>query len=663
MRTRRGQESPGPQADPTPLESPPAVLEPPGAGTHGVTATTLEVRPRAGEARSAKEKHGPEPLMRFWDVLSAPWSAVSRPEDRRRAQMIAGLVLVMVSGAIVLMFLVPMYNDAGAIFTDPGLLLANILLVAGGLGIYMISRTRYYEWSAWLMVFGTMAWVSVGVVAAEGTPWYASAPLYLALTVVLSTVLLPLMATLFVVALNLGLLLAFYRFLPAFGVIELSNAMTFLAIASTVLIVTALVRYFDIRQIEDQSADIQESEERYRSLFEASFEGLALHADGKVMEANQALADMFRTTRDNVVGMPISTLVPPEASKRVEGDADSAVTQTVEGEAVRANGQRFPIEFISKPYVYQGRLVQVTGMRDITERKEMERAHEKTRELEVANRRLVEVDRMRTRILNVASHELNTPITPLRMQVHLLKTQGLGELNKRQLNAVEILERNLVRLSVLVKDILDVSKIEAGRLRLRPEPTQVVQVVEDTVDTFDQLARDRGISLEKRIEGEAWVQADSGRIAQVVSNLISNALKFTPANGCILVEARERDNMVEVSVKDDGMGLTKEQTDRLFQPFEQVHDLMEMTEGGSGLGLYISKGIVESHRGQMGIESDGPKKGVTAWFRLPILGHDAEAGAPETERPVRAPQAPGRNGSGQTHSPRKGADPPAWSAT
>lgn len=565
----------------------------------------------------------PAPVMKLWDTLTAPWGLSLPPEQNRRAQMLAGLVLVLITGAFLLMFVFPLLNSPGTTGVEPGLALTTLFVLVGGLLIYLVSRTRHYEAGSWLMIFGTMAWVSVGVFAAEGTPWASSAPIYLALTVVLSTVLLPLVATLFIVAVNLGLLLAFFQLLPWFGVMELSNAMMFLAIASTVLVVTALVRFFDMRQIENQAADILESEERYRSLFEASFEGLALHDNGKIMEVNQALAGMFRTEPADLVGRSITDLVVQEAREFVSRTASNVAHETKEAEAIRLDGGRFQVEFISKPYVHQGKLVQVTAIRDITERKEMEKAREKTRELSVMNQRLLEVDRMRTQILNVASHELNTPITPLRMQVHLLKTKGLGELNERQLNAVEILDRNLVRLSMLVKDILDVSKIEAGRLRLRRRPTELISSVADTVDTFAEVAQERSIALNNDVGGEAWANADADRIGQVLSNLITNALKFTPAGGDVVVSSETNEEQVRIWVQDSGVGLTPQQAARLFRPFEQAHDVMNSKEGGSGLGLYISKGIVETHGGEIGIDCDGPGKGVTVWFTLPLVDPDA----------------------------------------
>lgn len=581
--------------------------------------------------------------MRVWDTLTAPLRVTLPPEQKRRAQMLAGLVLVFLIGAFLLMFVFPLLTAPGTAGVEPGLALTTLFVLVGGMLIYMVSRTRHYEAGSWLMIFGTMAWVSVGVFAAEGTPWASSAPIYLALTVVLSTVLLPLVATLFIVAVNLGLLLAFFQLIPWFGVMELSNAMMFLAIASTVLVVTALVRFFDMRQIENQAADILESEERYRSLFEAAFEGLVLHDNGKIIEVNQALADMFRTERGDIVGRSIMDLVVQEAREFVSRTASNVAHETKEAEAIRIDGEHFPVEFISKPYVHQEKLVQVTGIRDITERKEMEKAREKTRELSAMNQRLIEVDRMRTQILNVASHELNTPITPLRMQVHLLKTQGLGELNKRQLNAVEILDRNLLRLSMLVKDILDVSKIEAGRLRLRRRPTELVSCVADTVDTFQEVAQQRRIVLRKDLSGEAWANADADRVGQVLSNLLSNALKFTPASGTVVVSSEREADKVKIWVQDSGVGLTDQQAARLFRPFEQAHDLMNSKEGGSGLGLYISKGIVETHGGRIGIECTGPGQGVTVWFELPLVDPDApseDAPGEEEDPDVAARGAP-----------------------
>jgi PAS domain S-box-containing protein len=573
-------------------------------------------RPGAARSPDGDDEWVPPPLQRLWDLVTRPWQEVPHAQDRRRAQMLAGLTLLLVIGSLALIFVIPALVAGRAVVARADALLGAAIIVLG-LGIYAIARTRHYEAASWLAVFGMLAWVSVGVFRAEGTLWAASAPLYLALAVILSTVLLPLVATVFVAAVAFGLLLVFYIYLPGFDALALSNTMMFLAIASTILVVTHLVRFFDTEQIERQSEEIRESEERYRSLFEASFEGLALHDDGKIIESNQALADMFRMDRAAIAGMPLESLVSQRSRAILAPGADPN-RETREATGIRQDGSRFPVEFISKPYIYRGRIVKVTGFRDISERKEYEAARQKARELELANQRLVEVDQMRTRILNVASHELNTPITPLRMQVHLLKNQGYGALNEKQLKAVTILDRNLERLSLLVKDILDVSKIEAGRLRVQRVPVDLAAVVEQSVATFLGLAKERDLELECRHDGSAWVMADAGRLEQVVSNLLSNAVKFTRKAGKIQVTVETRGDQVRVEVHDTGLGLTPEQIARLFQPFEQVHDTMEVTETGSGLGLFICKGILEAHEGRIGLVSEGHGKGSTAWFELPL---------------------------------------------
>jgi PAS domain S-box-containing protein len=352
---------------------------------------------------------------------------------------------------------------------------------------------------------------------------------------------------------------------------------------------------------------------------------LARDDDGDWLTSQEGL-DFFGVAAELVRELGRVDGVPGDLRSRAVGAlehaASSVMNETRDAEGVRPDGTRFPLEFISKPYLYRGRVVQVTGFRDVTERKEMEFARQKTRELELANRRLVEVDQMRTRILNVASHELNTPITPLRMQVHLLKNKGYGDLNDKQLNAVNILDRNLERLSLLVRDILDVSKIEAGRLRVKRGPMEIDLVIEETVRTFNDVARDRDIHLTYTCEGAGWVIADNVRIAQVISNLLTNALKFTEPGGHINVVLKRCDERLRLEVQDDGVGLEPAQIARLFQPFEQVHDTMEVTQNGSGLGLFICKGILEAHDGEIGIESAGPGKGTTAWLELPEARSD-----------------------------------------
>lgn len=220
----------------------------------------------------------------------------------------------------------------------------------------------------------------------------------------------------------------------------------------------------------------------------------------------------------------------------------------------------------------------------------------------------------RAQLLHIVAHELNTPLTPLQLQMHVL-IQDSEKLDDRHRKAVELIERNIRRLTMLVSDVLDMSRSETGNLSLRKSPLQVQAVIQDVVDTFEVLAQENDVTLDTSGTDQFELVADAHRITQVLQNLVKNAIKFTPKGGRISIRAKEDDDEASFEVEDTGRGLTPEKIERLFQPFAQVHE--DQGSGGHGLGLYISQSIVEAHGGALEVESAGEGKGSTFRFRIP----------------------------------------------
>ena len=255
--------------------------------------------------------------------------------------------------------------------------------------------------------------------------------------------------------------------------------------------------------------------------------------------------------------------------------------------------------------------------RDITEAllAEKERLEAKARVQEFE--RLKEVNRFKTQFINTAAHELRTPLLPLRTQLDLMMTDKDNPPLPAQRQAMEVMQRNLERLGGLVEDLLTVARSQAGRLQLEAKPVDLAHVVQEAEQTFATLAAARGVRLVVEPSGSVSVLADGKRIAQVVANLLSNAFKFTPAGGEVRVILRPDRGGAFVAVSDTGAGITPADRARLFQPFVQVHDAAQVTQPGSGLGLYICRQLVELHGGTIGCESAGRGKGSTFWFTLP----------------------------------------------
>lgn len=283
---------------------------------------------------------------------------------------------------------------------------------------------------------------------------------------------------------------------------------------------------------------------------------------------------------------------------------------------------------------------------DVTERYAVEQKERAERDHEDEMARLREMNDIKTQLLNTAAHELNTPMTPVRLQLHLLRSGSLGELTERQVRAMGILDRSVKRLGGLIDDILDVARLQSGKLAADLAPVRLRELLAEVVDTFQETAGQVGVRLQLEPGDDVVVNADADRVTQVLTNLASNAIKFTPEGGQIVVRSTNDGKFAEVSFEDTGRGLSESQIAKLFQPFSQVHDVKSVTARGSGLGLYICRGILDTHGGTIGVTSPGPGEGSRFHFTLPI-SHETPAAAaapiavpaPES-RPAASPQGP-----------------------
>lgn len=255
------------------------------------------------------------------------------------------------------------------------------------------------------------------------------------------------------------------------------------------------------------------------------------------------------------------------------------------------------------------------------------RAEEAARRRELE--RLREMDGLKTRFINTAAHELNTPLTPIQMQLELLQRSRHGPLNEAQRRSVAILTRNFDRLAGLVHDMLESARIQAGKVQLEPRRTDLNRTVLEAIETYQEAARTAGVVLTAHVAPDLAVPADPRRVNQVLFNLVSNALKFTPRGGRVVVETERGATEAVLWVRDTGRGIAPRDLPRLFQPFVQ---LGEATPGaGTGLGLYICKGIVEAHGGRIWAESAGPGQGAAFAFTLPLAGPPSQPPAPDPE--------------------------------
>ena len=239
---------------------------------------------------------------------------------------------------------------------------------------------------------------------------------------------------------------------------------------------------------------------------------------------------------------------------------------------------------------------------------------EKTAAYEALRRTQAETDRIKGDIISVVSHELRTPLTAIRGSIGLLAGGALGAVPPEQSELLVIAERNVLRLIELVNDILDMDRLERGMFEVRIEPASLQSIFRRSLEAVADLAKEERISIEVE-PTTAYVRGDPSRLTQVLVNLLSNALKFSPPESHVRVTACAALEEVEIRVEDEGPGIPEEHKSRIFDRFHQVQAPSTREKGGSGLGLSISQAIVHLHGGTIGVESEDGH-GSTFWFRV-----------------------------------------------
>jgi signal transduction histidine kinase len=252
---------------------------------------------------------------------------------------------------------------------------------------------------------------------------------------------------------------------------------------------------------------------------------------------------------------------------------------------------------------------------------------ELAQEFNVMATKLQELDQLKQDFVSNVTHELRSPLTSLRGYVELLLREGAGAINEEQREFLIVIKNNSVRLARFIDNLLDVAKIEAGKIELHPERIRLQDLALEMTVVFRPQAQEKHITFRTEIPPRLRpIHADADKLLEVLTNLLSNAFKFTPNEGQVTLTASEKEGLVHLEVKDSGIGIPPESLGIIFNKFEQVKPTQGLARKtkGSGLGLTIVKGIVEAHGGQVWIESQ-INQGTIVHILLPQPGREEEA--------------------------------------
>jgi PAS domain S-box-containing protein len=406
------------------------------------------------------------------------------------------------------------------------------------------------------------------------------------------------------------------------------------------------------RQLRATQRALEASRERFALLYEFAPVGyVTLDAGGRVEEMNLTAAGMLRGERDGMLH---------ESFASVAGIADNAAfmahlarclrerqSRTTELLARPGGGPEVVLQLTSTPVSQtDGRDFSLSALADITESRRIER--ERQRLLEHAREAAEAANRMKDDFLGVVSHELRTPLTAVlgwaqMLTEHPAPTAALVD------RGLCVMRRNAEALAHIVDDILDVSRIVTGKLRVDLRPTELEPVVQAVVDGLRPTAEAKGLKLTFLAEYGCIVHGDAERLQQVFWNLVSNAIKFTPSGGSVDVSvAREARGSIRVVVRDTGRGIDAQHLPHVFDRFRQVDSSTTRAHSGLGLGLAIVKHIVEAHGGLVVAESAGPHNGSAFTVELPREPRGTRGLEVVAPAPAPLPELPGAAaGAGQ----------------
>ena len=377
----------------------------------------------------------------------------------------------------------------------------------------------------------------------------------------------------------------------------------------------------EINERKEAEEALKKSEEMAISILESTPEGIVvIDEDFNITMVNNQVEDMLGYKKSELIGKSHNFLVPERFREKHFEHMEDFVSNPrlrpmgirLEVTILKKNGEEMPIECSLSPVETPKGKIIISSIRDITERKEVER-------LRVENLGLGYASKAKSEFLANMSHELRTPLNSILGFSELLNQKIAGELNNKQEHYTENIHNSGTFLLGLINDILDISKVEAGKVELKIETIKLPSTIEETLTLVKEKALKHDIILETEYDPKLDViEADKQRIKQVLFNLLSNAIKFSKLEGgTITITTKKEGKLAKISVSDTGIGIKKEDINRLFKEFQQLESPTTKQHQGTGLGLVISKKLVELHGGTISLESEYGV-GSTFAFTVPI---------------------------------------------
>ncbi len=383
-----------------------------------------------------------------------------------------------------------------------------------------------------------------------------------------------------------------------------------------------LISVIDITERILAEKIIKKSEKKYRHLFENAPYAIGL-IDGKghIIDFNETVSNFFPNyNKQDLLGIDIFEWIStankdkiPLFRKLLDKINKGEITDSIEMQINRVHGDKIWINIhFSLLNIEDKTLIQLI-LQDITDKKEAEKL------IIEENKKLLELDEIRKDMITRISHELKTPLTSIYGAIQILSESLRDQMNDNVLKFVDVIHRGSIRFKKLIENLLDISRMDSKKLELKAQQEDLSEIVDECVNEMIYLANNRDLKITLNLPHELIFKLDKLRIEQAITNLISNAIKNTPMNGLISISLLDYHEYIDIRIEDNGVGLTPEEKLKLFKKFGKIERYgmdLDVDIEGIGLGLFISKEIVELHGGKILVESEGRNLGTTFTIRL-----------------------------------------------
>ncbi len=521
--------------------------------------------------------------MCIWRRLTEPQAALQDRQHRSQARILTAVHLPLLAVSLYFV-LVPGH---GLQRTSRYSLPIDLALLAATFCTYIVSRTPRYRLAAAVLVSAQVTYVLASLAVDPQQETIQLLPLFLNLPILFSSIFLPPIASLVLLAMITGGLLLMPNLSSAVTPRAVVDYLHYVGVFSPFILLIAYLREHDQRAIHAHAHALEESQARYRLLFEESFEPLLIVADGEVLDANPAFERLTGNATSALLGQAEASLI-----RRQPIDGGEEVGAWLR----RWDGVELPVEIKEKPAFYRNRPVRLISLRDLTlqlegQRQQLELA------LERSQRSILQ------KLIRNLSHDLRTPLAVIKTSLYLVE-RSVDSLEKQQKH-IDVVRGQINRLQEMMDDVILLARLESeSESAVLFEPVDLDDLVTRIVQEYAPLAAKRGLELHFPASMSLpTIDGDENGLARVLRRLLTNAVNYTPQGGRIVVTTAADDENVAIRIEDTGIGISPDDLPHIFDHFFRADLARSSDSGSAGLGLTVVKRLVDMHHGSVSVTS------------------------------------------------------------